>query len=191
MQNFRTWPSAAGALLMALMLSACAAPQGDTAEDKRLSVQTMRSEALATMYRIAPELEAKVAAAPGYGVFSGIGTHTIYVATGRGYGVIRDNSTGADTYMRVVKLGGGLGIGAEDVRALIIFADTATMNGVINQGWSATGKASGSAVRQDQGGSAVAVVHLPGMEIYRFTRNGVMLSGAVEGVRLWKDAELN
>lgn len=173
------------------LIAGCAVPQGASVQDKRADVEAMEAQALATIFAAQPQLKQVVAAAPGYGVFSGMTTQTLYVASGHGYGVIQDNTTGRRTYMRVAKLGGGLGVGVEDVRALVVFTDASTMNSVIRQGWTASGKAGASVGAQGSGASAFVVAELPGMTIYRFTRSGASVGGSIAGVRLWQDPELN
>jgi lipid-binding SYLF domain-containing protein len=169
----------------------CATPKGASPAEKRLDVERMRTQALEMFHDKVPSMREDLKKAPGYGVFSGYSTQTIIVSTGNGFGVIRDNTTGKDTYMRAAKLGGGLGAGLEDVFAVVVFSDSQTMNSVLTEGWGVTGKAGASAQVGDTGASGAMVVTLPGMSIYRFTKSGVMLGGAVEGVKVWPDDELN
>lgn len=168
----------------------CATPQGDTRSQKRADVLQMRSEALTEAYRREPALRAKVQNSLGYAVFSGVGTHTIIVTTGNAYGVLRDNRTGRDTYMRALKLGGGLGVGVASMRVVVVFNDAQTLNNFMTQGWAVTASGEG-AVKVPEGAGAGATYTLPGMEIYRFTDTGVMLSGAAAGVKVWRDDDLN
>lgn len=176
---------------IAALTAGCATPQGESAADKRSDVQQMRADVLRTFYERMPQMRAELARAPGYGVFSGFSTQTIIVSTGNGFGVIRDNTTGKDTYMRALKLGGGLGVGAQGVNAVVVFNDPKTMYDMINVGWSVTGKAEAAAKVGEVGDSGAVVITLPGMTIYRFTKNGVMLGGAVEGLKIWRDTDLN
>lgn len=168
----------------------CAAPQGDTRTEKRRDVMLMRQETLADAYRRDPSLQAKVKTAAGYGVFSGVSTHTIFVTTGNAFGVVRNNRTGQDIMMRAVKLGGGLGVGAATSRVVVVFNDPRTLHQFVTEGWSVNASGEG-AVKAPDGGGAGTTFTLPGMEIYRFTETGVMLSGAVAGVKVWRDDELN
>lgn len=176
---------------LAVATCGCATPKGDTPAEQRADILRMRSDVLSTFYVEHPDMQERLANAPGYGVFSGISTQTIFMASGNGYGVIRDNKNGRDTFMRVFKLGGGLGVGAADVRAVVVFHDSKTMYDVIENGWGVTGKGTAAATVGDEGAAGDAVVTLPGMSIYRFTKNGVMLGGAIEGTKVWKDDELN
>jgi lipid-binding SYLF domain-containing protein len=179
------------AICMSAALIGCATPKGDNPTEKRMHVNDMRADALNIFYQKVPGMRNELAKAPGYGVFSGFSTHSIIVSSGNGFGVIRSKLTGKDTYMRALKLGGGLGAGISDIYAVAVFHDAKTMNDVLRDGWSVTGKAEASAKVDDAGDSGVIVVTLPGMSIYRFTENGVMLGGAIEGAKVWPDKELN
>ena len=172
-------------------LTACAAPRGGTRDEKVADVHRMRSETLNLVYAQVPELKDVIAEAPGYGVFSGISTHTIIMSGSNAYGVIRDNTTGSDTYMRALKLGAGLGAGAQTVRVIVVFHSAQTMKDILDHGWSLTGRAEAAAKVGSVGGGKAMVISLPGLSIYRFTQTGVMVGGALEGAKVWKDTELN
>ena len=178
-------------LAMLAALSGCATPKGGSPAEKRADAQRMRGEVLGTFYQAMPQMRAQIENAPGYGVFSGVGTQTIILASGNGFGIIRDNATGQDTYMRAIKLGGGLGVGAESVRAVVVSSAQLAVGVGVGDGVGVTGSAAAAAKVGDSGGSGAVVVTLPGMSIYRFTETGAMLGGAVQGVKIWPDEELN
>lgn len=169
----------------------CVSPRGDSINEKKAVAQQMRSEALDTFYRMMPQMREQLARAPGYAVFSGTGTHTVFMTTGQGFGIVRDNRTGKDTYMSAVKLGGGLGVGLVDVRAVVVFTDPAVMRDFVELGWGVTGKAEAVAQTTTTGDQRSMVISLPGMSIYRFSKQGAMIGGAIEGTKVWKDPELN
>ena len=191
MMSFRSAWVLSSIAALSLFAVGCAAPKGGTPVEKRADAQRMRAEALDAFYARMPDMRAQLAAAPGYGVFSGVGTQTIIMSSGNGFGIVRDNATGTDTYMRALKLGGGLGAGITDVRAIVVFHDAAVMRDFVESGWGVTGRADAAAKVGEAGGAGGMVITLPGMTIYRFTENGVMLGGAIEGVKIWKDEELN
>ncbi len=60
-----------------------------------------------TSSRKRPESKAKVESAAGCGVFANVGSRVLLPATVHGYGI------GRGTYMRMVELGGGLGLGVK------------------------------------------------------------------------------
>ncbi len=178
-------------VISTVLLTGCASPKGDTAMEKRLHVNDMRADAVNIFYQRVPSMRGELEKAAGYGVFSGFSTHTIIVSSGNGFGVIRDNQTGQDTYMRALKLGGGLGAGFEDIYAVVVFTDPKVMRDVLRDGWGVTGKATASAKVGETGDAGAMVITVPGMKIYRFAKNGVMLGGAIEGAKVWPDKELN
>jgi hypothetical protein len=54
-----------------------------------------------------------------------------------------------------------------------------------------SGLSNAAAKAGDSGGAGAIVIALPGTTIYRVTRNGVMLGGAIEGAKHWQGEELN
>jgi len=178
-------------VLLVCLQAGCVSPRGDSISERQAMAQRMRSDTLATFFRMMPPMKEHLGRAPGYGVFSGTGTQTGFVSGGQGFGIVRDNTTGKDTYMSAVKLGGGLGVGIVDVRAVVVFTDPAVMRNFVEQGWSVSGKAEAVAKTTQHGDQRTMVVSLPGMSIYRFSEQGAMVGGAIEGTKVWKDSDLN
>lgn len=191
MNHFRVIALFVLAAFLSASQSGCATAKGGSPVEKRADAQQMRSDTLATFYAKYPQMRGELAKAPGYGVFSAVSTHTIIVSSGNGFGIIHDNATKKDTYMRALKLGGGLGVGIQDVRGVVVFHDAKVMQQVLDHGWGVTGKAEAAAKAGDSGGAGSVVITLPGMSIYRFTEKGAMVGGAIEGAKIWKDEELN
>ena len=104
-----------------LTLGGCASSKGSTPDEKRAYTMTMKNDALAELYRQLPETEQLVKDASGFGVFSNIGTNLIFVTTGGGFGVVHNNTTGQDTYMKMGSLVVGIGIGVTDFLAFFFF----------------------------------------------------------------------
>ncbi len=177
--------------LCALLVAGCATPQGDTASEKRASVQEMAQNTLAEAYRLNPGLQTKVKRAAGYGVFSNRGTKFLVVSSGSGYGLVRDNRTGRDTYMRMAEVGGGLGFGVKEFRAVFVFRDNQTLRQFVDSGWDFGGDVGAAAKTRTQGGQVSAGASAQGIEIYQFTDRGLELAATVAGTKYWQDEELN
>lgn len=177
--------------LCALLVAGCATPQGDTASEKRASVQEMTQSTLAEAYRLNPGLQTKVKRAAGYGVFSNRGTKFLVVSSGSGYGLVRDNRTGRDTYMRMAEVGGGLGFGIKEFRAVFVFRDNQTLRQFVDSGWDFGGDVGAAAKTRTQGGQVSAGASAQGIEIYQFTDRGLELAATVAGTKYWQDEELN
>lgn len=177
--------------LCVLLIAGCATPQGDTASEQRASVREMAQNTLAEAYRLNPGLQSKVRRAAGYGVFSNRGTKILVVSSGNGYGLVYDNRTGRDTYMRMAEVGGGLGFGIKDFRAVFVFQNESTLRRFVESGWDFGGDVGAAAKTRTQGGQVSAGASAQGIEIYQFTDRGLELAVTVAGTKYWQDEELN
>lgn len=177
--------------LCVLLIAGCATPQGETASEQRASVQQMAQDTLAEAYRLNPGLQNRVKRAAGYGVFSNRSSKILLMSSGNGYGLVRDNRTGGDTYMRMAEIGGGLGMGIKDFRAVFVFQDGQTLRQFVDSGWDFGGDVGAAAKTRTQGGQVSAGASAQGIEIYQFTDRGLELAATVAGTKYWQDKELN
>lgn len=129
-------------------------PKGDTDEEKRETVRKQRDEMLAQLYQTQPQLKDRIKKAAGYATFKQSDMNLFLLASGHGYGLLVNNKTGKETFMRVASLGGGVGLGIKDLRVVFIFNNTNVMNSFVEEGWQFGGKADASAKYQDTGISA-------------------------------------
>jgi lipid-binding SYLF domain-containing protein len=129
-------------------------PKGDSPEEKRQVVRKQRDEMLAQLYKTKPDLKDRLPKAAGYATFKQTDMNLFLLASGRGYGVLRDNQTGKDTYMCVGSLGTGVGMGVKDLRVVFVFNNTNVMKQFLQSGWEFGGKADTSAKYKDTGISA-------------------------------------
>jgi lipid-binding SYLF domain-containing protein len=173
------------------LVAGCMSPQGDTAGERRRSVQQMRSATLAKLYRVEPKARARVETAAGYAVFSNVGVNLVLLAVGNGWGVVRDNKTGKDIHMRMASGGVGLGLGVKDFRAVFVFTSRKAMNGFVADGWDADASADAAAKINNQGGAWGAAVDVaPGIKLYQITEQGLALQATINGTRYWRDDDL-
>ncbi len=175
----------------ALLSGGCATTSGSTPEQKREAVQKMRADVLAELYRLKPGARAQVGKAPGYAVFSNANVNIIFASFGGGYGVVHDNHTGRDTYMKMGEAGIGLGLGVKDFRAVFIFDNQAVMDRFVRSGWEFGAHADAAAKARDKGAAAGGEVLADGITIYQITETGLALQATVKGTKYWKDDELN
>ena len=180
-------------VLAAVVLAVgCSAPKGATMDQKKASIKEMRDVTLDKLYAMKPEVKEKIRNAAGYGVFSDIGTNIIFVTTGNGYGIVRDAKTGDDTYMKMAKLGLGIGLGAKDYRAVFIFKTGHVLNKFLAKGWEWGAEADAAAKSEKKGGSANSEASFgKDVEVYQMTETGLALQANVGGSKYWKDKELN
>ena len=146
-----------GLLLLCGSLSAHAAlfgPKGSSDEEKRQTVRQQRDEMLAELFKAQPNTQARLKASAGYATFRQSDVNLFLLASGYGYGILVNNKTGKETFMRVGSLGGGVGFGVKDLRVVFIFNDAKVMQSFIDQGWQFGGKADASAKYKNTGVSA-------------------------------------
>ena len=164
--------------------------EGSTPADKRSTIQAETQKTLTELYAAKPETKDKVAKSAGYGYFSNVNVNVLLMSTENGYGVVHDNASGKDTYMKMGGAGVGLGMGAKDTRVIMVFTDSQVMENFVTKGWTASGGADAAAKTKDDGSAAGATV-MPGMEIYQFTKAGLALQATVQGTKFWRDDSLN
>lgn len=151
----------------------------------------MKSEVLADLYQSKQSAQAEVAAAPGYGVFSNANVSVILASFGGGHGVVHNNATGADTYMKMGEVGIGIGAGVKDYRIIFVFHDEQTLNDFVANGWAFGGQADAAAKASDKGGAVGGEAILDGVSVYQITESGLALQATVKGTKFWRDSELN
>ncbi len=177
-------------------LSGCRAAQGAegaTPDEQRSTIQSQRSSTLNELYAARPEAQGKVYSAAGYGFFSNVNVNVILLSSENGYGVVHDNATGKDTYMKMGGGGIGLGMGVKDYRAIMVFNDAAMMHTFVDSGWDFGAQADASAKSEKEGGvsAGAAATRSGGLEVYQFTKNGIALQATVQGTKYWRDDKLN
>jgi len=167
---------------------------GENPAEQRSHIKGEVASTLNDLYAARPETRARVKNAAGYAYFSNVNVHVLLLSTENGYGVVHNNATGKDTYMKMAGTGAGVGIGVKDYRAVIIFTDPEVMRQFVDTGLEFGGSADAAAKAGTAGGAAGAGViasSAAGMEIYEFTKDGLALQATVEGVKFWRDDALN
>jgi lipid-binding SYLF domain-containing protein len=165
--------------------------KGQTPEEKKATILADREQALQKLYAQLPDTKAEVEKAAGYGVFSNLGVKIFLTASESGYGVVRDNKTSQDTFMRMAGGGVGFGFGVNDFTAVFIFKDPATLQKFVTSGWQFGGEAGAGGAASSKGAGAGAATQGTGIEIYKLTKNGFELQATVQGAKYWRDTDLS
>ena len=133
---------------------------------------------------------AQVRGAAGYAVFSSTGVHVLFIGGGGGRGVVHDNLTGKDVWMRSASVGVGLGLGARELNLVLIFRKRDTLKRFMEQGWQFGGEASATARAGSSGSDVTDIEARDGILIYPLSQDGLMARGAIEGTKYWVDPDL-
>lgn len=180
-------------IALLLILSACTATGlgNGTPAERRQAIISMRQEVLTELTDIRPDTRAQIADAAGYAVFSNANINIIFASFGGGFGVVRDNSTRGDTYMRMGEVGIGIGAGVKDFRAVFVFHTESALERFMDVGVSIGGQADAAAKAGDLGAAAGGNAVVDNITVYQLTQSGLALQATIMGTRYWQDAELN
>ena len=171
-------------------------PEGTPNEGKiiqaRQQVREMASDALASLYEIAPGTRRAIEHAAGYAVFSTFGIKLFFAGGTTGKGVVVNQRTQRQTFMKMVQVQGGLGFGVNQNRLIFVFTNESALKNFVNQGWEFGGQANLSAMAGGQGTqfSGAAAVS-PGVYLYQLTNTGLSATITVSGTKYFKDADMN
>lgn len=176
-------------LLMLVGLPAYA--KGD-AEKGRAEVRQTAQQILADLYKAQPAARKAVQSGAGYAVFSNFGMKIFVAGGGSGSGVAVNNKTGKETFMKMVEVQAGLGLGVKKFRLVFVFDSEKTLNDFINSGWVAGAQATAAATTGDKGAAYQGAVSVsPGIWLYQLTDKGLAAEVTVKGTKYYKDDDLN
>jgi lipid-binding SYLF domain-containing protein len=188
-----------GIFVIVLLLAAFASPPcvsgADDAKKKeaaRADIVKMSDATLSRLYKAQPQAKTAVAKAAGYAVFSNFGMKIFVAGSGTGKGVAVNNSTKNKTYMKMVEIQAGLGIGVKKFRLVWVFEKQKDLDAFINSGWELGGQTSAAAQASGQGAAfAGAMSVAPGIWLYQLTDDGLALELTAKGTKYYKDGDLN
>ncbi len=173
-----------------------ALPEGVPNEGKiiqaRTHVREMTQDALATLYEVTPGARRVIERSAGYAAFSTFGVKLFFAGGTTGKGVVVNQRTQRQTFMKMLQVQGGLGFGVNQNRLIFVFTNEQALRNFINQGWEFGGQANLSAMASGQGTqfSGAAAVS-PGVYLYQLTQTGLSATLTVGGTKFFKDGDLN
>ena len=178
--------------LGALLLSCTATGLRDASVDqRRQDIFDMRQDVLTQLYLIKPDTRVQIDNAAGFAVFTNANVNLVLASFGGGLGVVRDNETGTETFMRMGEVGLGLGAGIKDFRAVFVFHDSATLERFLDVGISIGGQADAAAKAGDLGAAVSGEAIVGNITIYQLTQSGLALQATIKGTKYWRDRQLN
>lgn len=185
-----TITSAAWAETNAMDKSHGQAAEQRTAAQRRADIDKVTQETMAMIYKNHPTARAQIAKAAGYAVFRTGGMTVLFLGVGAGEGAAM--SKGNTTYMKMFEGKAGLGLGAQEMREVLVFTDQATFDKFVSSGWSADASASAIAKYGNKGGGiAGAKMVAKGVYAYQFADGGVVAEATVAGSKYTVDKDLS
>jgi lipid-binding SYLF domain-containing protein len=111
---------------------------------------------------------------------------------GKGQGIAFDNRTQKVTYMKMIEVQAGLGMGVKKFRTIFVFETKGAMDDFVNNGWEFGGQATAAAKSGSKGGSYQGAVQVrEGVWMYQLTDKGLALELTGKGTKYYKDDDLN
>jgi lipid-binding SYLF domain-containing protein len=183
----------ATAALMLSMPAGFAHAQDETALiQSRLEIREAAQDALSTLYEYQPAARFAIEHAAGYAVFSTFGIKLLFAGGQQGKGLVVNNRTHRQTFMKMVGVQAGLGFGVAKTRLIFVFETAGALQSFINQGWELGASGSLSAAADSQGGMFTGSVSVsPGVFVYQITDTGLAAQITATGTRFFKDDALN
>ncbi len=161
-------------------------------KQEKADTRKMAKETLARLYKLQPSAKKAVSKSAGYAVFSNFGMKIFFAGGGSGKGIIIDNKTKKETFMKMVELQAGLGMGIKKFRLVWVFEYHKDVTEFINSGWEFGGQTSAAAKLGDEGGAFAGAMSVsPGIWLYQLTDDGLALELTGKGTKYYKDDDLN
>ena len=171
----------------------CAGPKTKSEKDAaRDSLRTMTERTLDKLYQEEPAAKVAVADAAGYAVFSDFGFKLLFMGGAQGKGLAVNKTTKQETFMKMVELQPGLGVGAQNYHLVFIFENPDAFNTFVTSGWELGTNALAAAKDGSEGsGDAGAVSFSHGVKLYQFSDTGAIVGVSITGAKYYKDDDLN
>ena len=178
--------------IVVTLLNCTATGLGDASlEQHHQNLLNMRQAVLTELQALKPDTGLQVNNAAGYAVFTNANVNLVLASFGGGLGVVRDNQTGMETFMRMGEVGIGLGAGIKDFRAVFVFHDRAALERFLDVGVSIGGQADAAAKAGDLGAAVSGEAIVDNVTVYQLTQSGLALQATIKGTRYWRDPQLN
>ena len=163
-----------------------------TKAQQQTEVRQNAQKTLTMLYQSQPSAKATIKAAAGYAAFSNFGMKILLAGGGKGQGIAFDNRTRQVTYMKMIEVQAGLGMGIKKFQTVFVFETKDAMDHFVNNGWEFGGQATAAAKSGTQGDAYQGAAQvMPGIWMYQLTDKGLALELTGKGTKYYKDDDLN
>jgi lipid-binding SYLF domain-containing protein len=161
-------------------------------EKKQEDIRNMTHDTLQRLYKAEPKAKAAIHGAAGYAVFSNLGVKILVAGSGTGKGLAVNNKTKGETFMKMVELQAGLGMGVKKFSVIFVFDTEKALKSFVDSGWQFGGQATAAATTGTQGGAMAGAASVSdGVWMYQLTDKGVALEITGKSTKYYKDDSLN
>ena len=177
---------------LALLISTSAMAAPTKVDQERQEIRKMAQGILARLYKAQPSAKAAINRAAGYAAFSDFGMKIFVAGGGTGKGLAVDNKSKKETFMKMVEIQTGLGMGVKKFSLVWVFETPEALRTFVDSGWELGAQTSVAAKAGDKGAAfqgAMAVA--PGVWLYQLTETGLALELTAKGTKYYKNDDLN
>jgi lipid-binding SYLF domain-containing protein len=124
--------------------------------------------------------------------FNNMGVKILFAGSGKGKGLAVNNKTKKETFMKMLELQAGLGMGVKKFNVVFVFDNEKVLNSFINSGWEFGGQATAAAKTGDAGGAMAGAASVSdGVWMYQMTEKGLAAEITAKSTKYYKDDDLN
>lgn len=189
-----TWirSSLVGALSVGLMLLVVSTYADDKKAKDQQEIRNMAQDTLQRLYKAEPKSKAAIHQAAGYAVFSDMGVKILLAGSGNGKGIAVNSKTKHETFMKMLEVQAGLGVGVTKFRVVFVFDSEKALDAFVNSGWEFGGQSTAAATTGTKGGAMSGAVSVSdGVWMYQMTDKGLAADISATGTKYYKDDDLN
>jgi lipid-binding SYLF domain-containing protein len=180
------------ATTMACVLALAAHAAESDKEKQQKEIRSMAHDTLQRLYKAEPKTKAAVSHAAGYAVFSNMGVKILLAGSGNGKGIAVNNRSRQETFMKMLQVQAGLGVGVKKFRVVFVFDNEKALDSFVNSGWQLGGQSTAAARTGDKGGSMAGAASVSeGVWMYQLTDKGLAAEISATGTKYYKDGDLN
>src|SRR5436190_5963080 len=156
--------------LAATLLFANWSSAKDSPNQQREKIRKMASQTLTDLYKAHPAAQGAIQKSAGYAVFDNMGVNLLLLSTAHGGGMAVNAKTRQETFMKMVSVGVGLGMGVKGYCVIFAFETPEALTRFTNSGWDASGQADAAAKTSKEGGAYSGAASVaPGVWVYQVT----------------------
>lgn len=177
---------------VATMLVPATIAKAASKQEKQAEVRKVAQETLDRLYKLQPGARTAIQNAAGYAVFSNFGMKIFFAGGGSGGGLAVDNKAKTETFMKMVEVQAGLGLGVKKFRLIWVFEKASDLNAFVNSGWELGAQTTAAAKAGGKGEAFAGAMSIkPGVWLYQITDDGLALELTAKGTKYYKDSDLN
>jgi lipid-binding SYLF domain-containing protein len=163
-----------------------------TKAQKQAEMRAVAEQTLSRLYRLQPSAKAAVEKSAGYAVFRNFGMQLFVVGGGKGEGVAVNNNTKHETFMKMVENKISVGFGIQRFSLVWLFETPQALDKFVNSGWEFGAQTTAAAqVGSQDSWPPGAISVSPEVWVYQLTVHGLALELRANGMKYFRDDELN